>query len=922
MANELTNITSQSLSVQEQTELEGQIDALIAQYKGNAYEINSLAFNGAMILTATDKHAKEKAAQGFFKRLGKNLTCKNNRTQNVINKDLAKAQYIAQKILVKLAEQQQLTFELIAAVHSKLNSAKLEIDRELNDVYGTLVNHDERIGTLEQKVSQLSRETADKINGIYGHLLKVDVDIKKLNQNMNLVNWVLTIKNQTYCGIKYSNLDAATKIVCVVRDFFALMQGRLGTINDLNLLENALEQLGLETIIREKFIRQVGTNTRLYTHLLGEDSRLGDFATENEEIICDIQRTNDIEINCRRKFFPEIPSKVAVNNFVLELLYDIKQLDLAKERSDAAEKLFLDGYIDEALPLLKETTNNGNINKRRYMFAIVCREGMTDDGKNPDYVKELLTANISAGDVCSIFLGARIGFVPKETAADNFPVITKLADGGDIFAQYELARYFHEDSGNVEKYLKLAADKNYFLAAYKLGKMYYFGRNGVSEDNKQARKYFELAAKSRQHEHAMFYLGDIYWYGLDVTVDKKKAVEFYKKVYGRGSSSDKMINHIANFYYDVEKNPAEAIKWWRIGAEKNYSMCLMHLGIQYRYGVNAEKNWSEAVKYFERAIATGASSGFSEQHLGNIYWEGGNGITADKKKSAAFYKQAYERGKSSDDSINNIANFYDDVEKNSSEAVKWWRIGAEKNYPLCLSNLGWAYRNGHGVEKNWSEAVKYFEREVEAGASSGFSEQHLGSIYSEGGYGVTKDCEKAVEFYEKTIAKGRKLSDSDKKNFANALFETGGDYYHIWNGKTEDYGKALKFFEKAYDNGRNDGDCAWRIGRCNYQLERYYTALDWFKRGAEKGDFSAARYAGECYREGKGTYKDYWEAYTYFKKAIELGGSRTGYIEWYIAKIALEASRKYPNGLYGLQADRGTAIYWFKKAADKGDEDA
>lgn len=269
MANELTNITSQSLSVQEQTELEGQIDALIAQHKGNAYEINSLAFNGAMILTATDKHAKEKAAQGFFKRLGKNLTGKNNRTQNDINKDLAKAQYIAQKILVKLAEQQQLTFELIAAVHSKLNSAKLEIDRELNEVYGTLVNHDERIGTLEQKVSQLSRETADKINGIYGHLLKVDVDIKKLNQNMNLVNWVLTIKNQTYCGIKYSNLDAATKIVCVVRDFFALMQGRLGTINDLNLLENALEQLGLETIIREKFIRQVGTNTRLYTHLLG-----------------------------------------------------------------------------------------------------------------------------------------------------------------------------------------------------------------------------------------------------------------------------------------------------------------------------------------------------------------------------------------------------------------------------------------------------------------------------------------------------------------------------------------------------------------------------------------------------------------------------------------------------------------------------
>ena len=298
-----------------------------------------------------------------------------------------------------------------------------------------------------------------------------------------------------------------------------------------------------------------------------------------------------------------------------------------------------------------------------------------------------------------------------------------------------------------------------------------------------------------------------------------------------------------------------------------------------------------------------------------------NGITVDKKKAAAFYKQAYERGKSSDDSINNIANFYDDVEKNSAEAVKWWRIGAEKNYPCCLSNLGWAFRFGHGVDKNYSEAVKYFEQAIAAGASSGSSEEFLGDIYYEGGYGVTKDCEKAVEFYEKAIAKGRKLSDSDKKNFADALFEMGTKYW-LHGHVAEDYRKALKFFEKAYDYGETSGSCAYRIGSCNYHLEYYSTALKWFKRGADKGSEYAAELAGDCYRDGKGTYKDYWEAYTYFKKAIELGGSSKGAIEWYIAKIALEASRKYPNGLYSLQADRGTAIYWFKKAADKGDEDA
>lgn len=1022
MANELTNVDTQNLSQQERTELDGQIEMFIERNKGNAYEINRITSEGAMILTSADKHSKEKAAQKFFERFRKNITGANNSTQNDINKKLAEAQYAAQQVIVKLAQQQQLSFEIISLVHEKLNAELLEVNKEINEIYNIQAATNACVDNLKQQVLQLRQKNANELKKIYGHLLRTDEDIKKLAKDIDLMTWAFNVKTHIYNGVKYCDLDDTTKIVCIVRDFFDIMQGKQGTINDLNTLETAIEHLGLTKIFREDFIRCIGTNDKLYNHLLGEDSRLDKFTTKHEEIIFAMQEARDTEIEDDRKNLPVTASEI--NDFVLELLYNLKQLTLAKELYDRAEKLFLSGNISEALPLLK-ILEADNV-QARYMLAVIFHEGWIGIEANPDYVKSLLSENISAGDVCSIFFGVRIDLNPEETASNCFYTITKLADDGDVFAQYERAHYVHKDSGNISKYLELAADQNYFLAAYELGEMYYFGRNGADEDNEQARKYFEIAAKSEQHTGAMYYLGNIYWngfggavnkkkavelymkiyeyglssdkmifdiaefydneeknsleairwlrigakqgypkclanlglkyrYGVDIdknwieavkyferaiaagedrgvseeqlgdmfyeggngiTADKKKAVDWYKKAYERGNSSDNFINNIANFYFDIEKNYSEAIKWWRIGAEKNYPICLAHLGIQY-YDGYVEKNWSESIKYFERAIAAGLSVGIPQKHLGNIYWEGGNGVIADKKKAVEWYKKAYERGNSSDGMINNVANFYDDIEKNSSEAVKWWQIGAEKNYPLCLSNLGWAYRFGHGVTKNNKEAIKYFERSIAAGNDSGYPEEILGDIYYEGSYGVTRDYEKSATYYEKAIAKGRKLSNYDRKNFAKAAYETGNNYYLSLGDKTTDYLKAAHWYEVAYNNGKDDSECAYHLGICNEELRYYSTALKWYERGAAKEEYysaSCAWYAGLLYKNGEGTAKDYWKAMRYFNRGIELG-DRNGYCSESKAYILWE-------GGYGVYRDRSAAkkLYW--RSAEKGNKTA
>ena len=55
------------------------------------------------------------------------------------------------------------------------------------------------------------------------------------------------------------------------------------------------------------------------------------------------------------------------------------------------------------------------------------------------------------------------------------------------------------------------------------------------------------------------------------------------------------------------------------------------------------------------------------------------------------------------------------VEKNYSEAVKWYRKAAEQGDADAQFNLGACYFLGNGVEKNDSEAVKWWRRAAEQG---------------------------------------------------------------------------------------------------------------------------------------------------------------------------------------------------------------
>ena len=55
------------------------------------------------------------------------------------------------------------------------------------------------------------------------------------------------------------------------------------------------------------------------------------------------------------------------------------------------------------------------------------------------------------------------------------------------------------------------------------------------------------------------------------------------------------------------------------------------------------------------------------------------------------------------------------VEQSDTEAVKWYRKGAEAGNDWAIYNLGYMYENGRGVAQSELEAVKWYRKAADAG---------------------------------------------------------------------------------------------------------------------------------------------------------------------------------------------------------------
>ena len=97
------------------------------------------------------------------------------------------------------------------------------------------------------------------------------------------------------------------------------------------------------------------------------------------------------------------------------------------------------------------------------------------------------------------------------------------------------------------------------------------------------------------------------------------------------------------------------------------------------------------------------------------------------------------------------------LEKNYTEAVKWFRKAAEQNNAAAQDNLGQCYAAGEGVEQDYAGAAKWYRKAAEQNDNS--AQYDLGLCYANG-EGVSKNYAEAYKWW--TLAADQNNSDAKK----------------------------------------------------------------------------------------------------------------------------------------------------------------
>jgi len=125
--------------------------------------------------------------------------------------------------------------------------------------------------------------------------------------------------------------------------------------------------------------------------------------------------------------------------------------------------------------------------------------------------------------------------------------------------------------------------------------------------------------------------------------------------------------------------------------------------------------------------------------------------------------------------------------KNIEKATKWYKRGAELNYPPSQYSLGLLYKDGTGVKVDKIEAARLIKQSAKEGYAP--AAVYLAYLYYSGD-GVERDYDKAFEFSEKTANLG----------FSGAQYLLGLMYYNGLSVK-EDKKLAAIWYKKAAEQG-------------------------------------------------------------------------------------------------------------------------
>ena len=370
-----------------------------------------------------------------------------------------------------------------------------------------------------------------------------------------------------------------------------------------------------------------------------------------------------------------------------------------------------------------------------------------------------------------------------------------------------------------------------------------------------------------------------------------------------------------------EKNPTEGVRWLRKAAEQGDVDAQSMLGKVYDEGVMVKRNCSEALNWYLKASKQGDLE--SIYAIAEKLYFGEMGVKKDCRKAFSWYLSAAEKGfVPAMEDVARIYKFgEDEVPVNFNKAEKWYRRLVDNGNVEAVRDLGQLYCWGsytcqENVEADFEadefKALCLFLIAIRLGVAAAMPEvaymYESGKIcnktivskietelnkYEKSNWDSTDKIYKFVEYLRSVYGeiKVEPISSDDKRRekikwleravsagHAHSAYELGNFYYcepyddfNKFSGniqlKIDNYLKAYDYFVKAMELGEDEvlidnniKETCYELGRTFERSENQSKAVEWYLKGAKKGDMQSQKRLAEMYRYGLGVPRNLAEA--------------------------------------------------------------
>ncbi len=499
------------------------------------------------------------------------------------------------------------------------------------------------------------------------------------------------------------------------------------------------------------------------------------------------------------------------------------------------EKLFIEGYLDEAYEALTKEAAAGN-GRALYLLSEYAKHTWLSpvDWK---LAERLAKEGAAAGDVLAEFnVGYALPLRSEEQRAyfeRMLPKVRAMAEAGDVLAMYEMAGVYADnilvprDDTQRWQWNERCAKAGLWIGRSRMGSLYLWADGEMEsyhDEEKGIALMTAMAAEQRKSAgEAAHLLADHYMYTGDLA-----------KSYPYSRLSADWENPYGYFFLARHYMLGEMVDWSFPKAlelfKKTYnSRCELagnaatYIGNIYFHTGEKEK----AVRWYRKAADAGDNQGLVE--LGKCY-ENGQGVAVDRERALSCYQKAYDRkGAGHIEAAFRLACAMDgaDSEKEKRLAIE----AAEAGYWEAMLLLIHYYTE---VEVDFNESLRWGKAAYDM---AGDDDPYKGELANH-----IAACYNRLEDLENCLLWAKKAADrgivSAMYEYAHMLYETDGTPPALKEARTwfTKYSEEISKQPTTEETDAAIGDASNLAGMCCTRLGELEAAFPWFEKAVHYND--------------------------------------------------------------------------------------